>query len=245
MNHILSYGGGVQSVALVCLVIQGRLPKPSLGVFADTGREVSTTMDYFRNHIEPIANFPIKTGLRELATVDLYSHKGKLLIPTYAKDGGMSPAYCSGEWKKYPIRRYLRSVGYGPKNPVRVWLGMSTDELGRVKPSGKKWCTNHFPLIFDLQLSRSDCLSVIAEMGLPVPHKSRCWMCPYMNANEWWSMPKADFAKAVAFDAAIRERNPKDGYVHPARVPLSEVDFSKKDISDKYEMECQTGFCFV
>ena len=43
------------------------------------------------------------------------------------------------EWKRRVISRYLRQQGYGPQNPVTVWIGISLDEIGRAKPSDVKW----------------------------------------------------------------------------------------------------------
>lgn len=45
-TQVLSYGGGVQTVAMVALVLQGRLPRPDMIVIADTSREKQSTWDY-------------------------------------------------------------------------------------------------------------------------------------------------------------------------------------------------------
>ena len=39
MKTIVSFGGGVQSTALAILVLRGKLPRPDLWLFADTGDE--------------------------------------------------------------------------------------------------------------------------------------------------------------------------------------------------------------
>ena len=38
---IFSYGGGKQTVAIVTLILEGKLPRPDLVVMADTSREVT------------------------------------------------------------------------------------------------------------------------------------------------------------------------------------------------------------
>jgi 3'-phosphoadenosine 5'-phosphosulfate sulfotransferase (PAPS reductase)/FAD synthetase len=83
-DQVLSYGGGVQSVAMCVLVARGILERPDYIVCADTGREATSTWDYLDEVMQP---FLERHGLRvdiashDLSTVDLYSHKGKVLMP--------------------------------------------------------------------------------------------------------------------------------------------------------------------
>lgn len=50
---VLSYGGGVQSVAMCVLAATGRLPSPDHIVFADTGREIPSTLEYRATVMDP------------------------------------------------------------------------------------------------------------------------------------------------------------------------------------------------
>jgi hypothetical protein len=43
MFNILSYGGGIQTIAMCVLVAQDRLERPDAIIVADTGREMPTT----------------------------------------------------------------------------------------------------------------------------------------------------------------------------------------------------------
>ena len=47
--QILSYGGGVQSVAMIVLCLQEKLPLPDKIIFADTSREKTSTFEYLNN----------------------------------------------------------------------------------------------------------------------------------------------------------------------------------------------------
>src|SRR5205085_2432791 len=118
---------------------------------------------------------------------------------------------CSNEWKQRVVRRWLRQQGYGPRHPIRLWLGMSLDEIGRVKPSGVGWIEHAWPLLFDVQaLRRSACRALILQAGLPEPPKSSCWMCPHRGNAQWARLKEqypADWDKAVALDAEVRERD--------------------------------------
>ncbi len=84
---VWSYGGGTQSIAIALLVASGKLPKPDLIVFADTGREASETFEYTERHVSPLLasiGLTIETASHDLSKVDLYKRTGKketLLIP--------------------------------------------------------------------------------------------------------------------------------------------------------------------
>lgn len=49
----LSYGGGKQTISIITLILEGKLPKPDLIVIADTGREVKTTWEYLDQVVQP------------------------------------------------------------------------------------------------------------------------------------------------------------------------------------------------
>src|SRR5947207_241734 len=96
-----SYGGGTQSIAIALLVGGGKLPKPDIIVFADTGMEATETFEYTREYVSPfLATLGLKIEIvgQELAKVGLYSHKGELLTPSYTETGKLS-TFCSKEWK--------------------------------------------------------------------------------------------------------------------------------------------------
>ncbi len=63
-------------------------------------------------------------------------------------------------------------------------MGIAFDEVHRMRDSRETYITNLYPLI-DNQLTRQDCINMIAESGLPVPEKSSCYFCPF-NSSEWW-----------------------------------------------------------
>lgn len=253
---IWSYGGGTQSIAIAVLIAQGKLPKPERVVIADTSREKSFTWRYTEQHVKPIlasAGLELEIAPHTLATVDLYSQKQRdLLIPAFTATGQMS-TFCSNEWKQRVIRRYLRAQGYGPDKPVTLWLGMSLDELGRMKPSGAEWVQHAWPLIMDLHITREECRQIVINAGLPDPPKSACWMCPFTRNSEWQRMKRddpQDWQAAVEFDKQIREADSQhDVYVHRSATLLGEADLSTPDkppLPMFGEIEdCDSGYCMV
>jgi len=206
-RHLIwSYGGGVQSVALAVLISQGALPAPERTLIADTGREAQSTWDYLHQHVAPLlspAGVTVEVLSHDLAAVDLY-RGSTLLIPAYSlKTGAPAPTYCSVEWKRRVVRRFLRSEGYGPDKPVDLWLGISCDEYLRAKRSDVAWCAHVYPLL-KLFLRRTDCLNLIARAGLPAPHKSACWMCPWRTASERAELTPDEQHRAATFDQELR-----------------------------------------
>jgi len=237
---VWSYGGGRQSVALAVLVEQGKLPRPELAVFADTGREDSATMVYHREHVASFLDLEIAP--HELATVDLWSSGGSLLIPAFTSTGKL-PTYCSVEWKRRVVSRFLRAKGYGPARPIDLWLGISLDEIERARDSDVAWIRHRFPLL-DLRLTRHDCERIIADAGMPPAPKSSCWMCPFRSREQWRDLRDnrpADWDKAVALDAAIRERDP-NVFVHRDRLPLADAVAAGPETPEE---SCQTEFCWT
>jgi hypothetical protein len=242
-----SYGGGVQTAAIAALIIQGKLPVPDVTVIADTGRERTTTWEYLWDVVNPalMREVGIEVGIagHSLSTVDLYGHNGDLLIPAFTGNGKL-PTLCSTEWKKRVVRRYLRNSGYGPENPVQVWLGISVDEVHRAKDSDVAWASHRYPLLYDYPMRRDECVAIVRKMGWPDAPRSACWMCPHANDHEWRALTPDDMAKAVAFEAAIREKD-NDLYLHRTRkllpVAVLPADTNQAEMFDG----CDSGFCYT
>lgn len=246
---IWSYGGGVQSVAMVILILQGKLRKPERIIMADTARERQSVWDYSEEVVKPALasiGMELEIAPHDLATVDLTAKNGDLLIPVFFRNedgGGKLPTYCSNEWKKRVVHRYLRSKGYGKDRPVRMWFGMSLDEVGRMRKSDVGWIENYYPLCMEptTRMRRHECRLLIGEYGWPQPPSSACWMCPNRDNTTWQEMKEnepEDFAKAVALERELQESGEwGEIYLHGDLVPLDEVDFSKDEEGSLFD-EC-------
>ena len=243
-SQILSYGGGWQTVAMIVLVLRGILPRPDHIVIADTSREKQSTGDYLAEMVQPAlerASLRVAIASHELATVDLYSGNGDLLIPVYTETGKL-PTFCSNEWKQRVIQRWLRAQGAQACN---IWIGFSADEKIRVdRASGDEGkYIRTFPL-FDRGLSRADCRVIIEDYGWPLPASSACWMCPNMDDVSWRAMKRdypADFAKAAELEKEIQEWDAAI-WLHDSRRPLVEVEFDEAGHSNKTgRYQCSFG----
>lgn len=249
-----SYGGGTQSVAIAVLVAQGRLPRPELIVIADTGREASETWEYHERHTAPLlasVGQRVEVAPHSLARADMYDAPGGPLLPAYVSTGGKLHTYCSVEWKQRPVQRYLRQRGYGPRRPVVTWLGMSLDEVGRLRDSDTAWQRLSYPLCFDVRMTRAECRDLVLRAGLPEPPRSSCWCCPFRRNAQWRRLRDlypSDWGAAVTLDAAIRARDADLGlYLHESRLPLAEADLgeaAEPSTAPLFEAACQTGYCW-
>jgi len=246
-TQILSYGGGIQTVAMIVLILKGRLPKPDMLVIADTSREKSSTWDYLAEVVQPALErqgMAVEIAGHELATVDLHSGNGDLLIPVFTETGKL-PTFCSTEWKQRVVQRYLRSRGV---EQADVWIGFSLDEERRWERARHDtgWYQRTFPL-YDLGLTRADCAVIIQDYGWPLPASSACWLCPNMDDAEWHEMKRdypEDFQKAIDAEAEIQQW---DGavWLTKHRKPLAEVTFDPNGYSKKESrMQCTMG-CMI
>lgn len=246
MTLAWSYGGGVQSAGIAVLVREGVLPRPDFAGVADTSRERKTTWAYLRDVIQPYLapiGVQIEVVSHSLARVDLYDKSGLTLVPAYTAEGRLS-SFCSGEWKRDVMERWLRSKGV---EDCEQWIGFSLDEMHRCGKAHRPWCRPVYPLV-ERRITRAGCLTLVEKAGLPAPHKSRCWCCPHQNAEEWREVrdDPEEWAKAVEVDAAIREADERDGlYLHSQRVPLELADLGKP--GDEYPLfrHCQDAGCWT
>lgn len=250
--RVISHGGGVQTVALCLMAARGDIgPMPDYAVFADTGGEGSETYRYL-DWLQERVPFPIlrarKDGptLAETAIAVASGQRGREganLPPWFTRqpDGqrGMMPKHCSGAFKRdvvvKEIRRLLgyidgrRVVSSGPV--VEQWLGISRDEIERVKTTRKRYPHMRYPLI-EMNLTRRDCITWLQDRQYPVPPKSSCVFCPYRTNDQWRQLrdnAPEDFAEAVRVDHAIRggsSGHTGEAFVHRQLVPLDQADLS-------------------
>jgi predicted DNA-binding transcriptional regulator AlpA len=254
-TQVFSYGGGVQSVAIAILILQGRLPRPDYIVISDTGYERSSTWRYMEAYTFPalaeIGLDIVRIDRRDWEKSDViqeYQGKHYIAVPFYNSGGGKVPGMCSNKWKKYVIRRWLKSIGV---NQCDIWLGFTTDEMRRIRVSDVNWARNVYPLmggLFDgpanLVFSRQDCLSVIHAHGWPIPQKSSCYICPHMRDSEWESLPRNELLFAADIEQRIRSVPEGCGvYLHRSCRPLLQVDFNARDTTGDM-LGCDSGFCF-
>ena len=174
VHHLLSYGGGVNSVALMVLLVSEGLPLDGV-VFADTGGEIPETYAYLNVAREYLAPHGIplmvvaKTGLNLYET----AWKRRVIPSTLWR-------WSTRDYKVTPILRHYRTLG----GHVNQYLAIARDEAHRMKDSRVDYVSNLYPLI-ERRLTREDCVTIITEAGLPTPPKSACFFCPFSSVARW------------------------------------------------------------
>ena len=249
-HRVISLGAGVQSTVLSLMADRGLFgPKPDCAIFADTHWEPENVYQHL-DWLEAQLSFPVyrvDNGRSLLEDVKArVNHDGRPFdtLPLYLRDEhgktqGLSKRQCTTNYKIMPIRQTIRSklLGLAPRQRVKKdtmveqWMGISTDETMRIKPSGEKWLLNVYPLI-DADMSREDCKAWFEEhypaRFLP---RSACVGCPFHTPDEWVRVRESDpeaFAEACEIDEILRMPGRSDAmnytqFLHKRRIPLAEA----------------------
>jgi hypothetical protein len=253
-----SNGGGTQSACIASLICEGRLPKPDFAAIADTEREDRLVWEYQESVIVPNlrnigvevvrvpkGRYPGEDVWQERKNTELPRVLLPVFVDTKNDGGGRLTTICSQEWKQRIMRSWLREQGV---KECTAWLGMSLDEVHRLKESGLKWYTHHWPLCFDVPMRKGECIRYVTEhIGWPEPPGSSCWMCPNHTDGKWRNIKERtpeQFEMACKFDEEMRQRRP-DFYLHRSLKPLRDVNFENTQIGWLDDGTCATGHCFT
>jgi hypothetical protein len=267
--RVISLGAGVQSSVMALKAARGELgPMVDCAIFADTGWEPEAVyhhLDWLEKQL-PFPVYRVQEGnIKEDLNTELNTTGHRFAsIPFFLinKDGsnGMARRQCTSEYKLKPIRRRVRElVGLKPRQRtpkgvmVEMWIGISTDEIMRIKPNGDSWVTNRWPLIEE-RISRRDCLQWFEDHypGRSLV-KSACVGCPFHNNYEWRQIREADpaeFEEACKIDDQLRTQKGRfhgKRFLHADRIPLRKVDLRTEEDRGQLNMfnnECE-GMCGV
>jgi hypothetical protein len=263
--RILSLGAGVQSSTLALMIEGGEIPMVDAAIFADTMGEPKLVYSHLE-WLEKQLSFPIhkvEKGDLKQNMIDAINGKSKFLnVPLHTKNEhtgkkGLLYRQCTNDYKIQPIVQKVRKL-LGLKKRQRVKkdmkvemvMGISYDEIYRIKPNRLPYITNIYPLA-DRKMRRSDCLTWIKNNGYPRPPRSACTFCPYHSNEEWRNIKqdKDEWEKVVKLDQIIREgteRNTDQLFLHKDRIPIDQVDLSdpKDDQLNLFNNECE-GMCGV
>lgn len=267
--NVISLGAGVQSSTMALMALMAAhgeiTPMPDCAIFADTGWEPRAVYDWL-SWLTKQLPFPVHHVQSGNLRRDIEQHRNSTgqrfaAVPWFMvnPDGtdGMGRRQCTAEYKLKPVRRKLRElVGLMPGQRcreirVQQWIGISSDEITRMKMSRDRWCENRFPLV-DLRMSRWDCLRWMEKNGYPTPPRSSCLGCPFHSDAEWRHQRDTspdEWADTLRVDEMIRHQ-PKirsAQYMHRSNKPLSHVDLSTAEDRGQLNMfnnECE-GMCGV
>ena len=263
---IISLGAGVQSSVMALMAAHGEIePMPDYAIFADTQAEPKHIYVWL-SWLETQLPFPLLRVTEGNLKQDILDGDKRFATPpfyTTAPDGGLGNGIlrrqCTSDYKIKPIQRKLRELaGYKPRqripeNTVEQWIGISLDEIQRMKDAPERWCNNRWPLI-EKRMTRLHCLEWMRDHGYnELPKKSACTFCPYHDNATWRKMKDEDpdsWEEAVTIDKRIRngfQKTTQSLYLHRSLVPLDEVDLSdpaEDQRSFSFMDECE-GMCGV
>ena len=280
-KRILNLGAGVQSTALYLMALDGEIEPIDVAIFADVQEEPADVYSHL-DWLDSLKGPPIlRVTAGKLGDA---LDKGTDAAGNARTDGGhyiSIPAFtlspngfkgriqrqCTKDFKIVPCEQAIRRQVFGlqpghrlpPEKSCLQLMGLSYDEPKRVirvkqqfmrKP--KNW-TVEFPL-FDLEMTRSDCIAYLRDR---VPHevpRSACVFCPFKSDAEWRRLRDTDAAgwsRAVEIDRVCRTGSGLDAkrFLHRSCLPLDQVDLrpadektGQKHLFSGWQDECE-GYC--
>lgn len=267
--RILSLGAGVQSTTVALMMIRGDIEPADHVVFADTGWEPKRVYEHLQWLEKLLAQTNMKFhrvssgNLRDDLMRGSEEKKRVASLPYHTLDAngkrGMTRRQCTMEYKIEPLNRKARELaGIQPRKRysehlVTTVIGISSDEVERMRDASFAWMRNEYPLI-DLGMTRVDCLQWCEQHGYPTPPRSACIGCPFKSRDEWRIVRdnETDWADAVQVDRHIRTQafRQKTGlksqlFLHKSAVPLEEADLRTPEEYGQFSLfnqECE-GMC--
>lgn len=262
--RVISYGGGVQSTALLVLAAKREIDYATL-LFANVGddSEHPSTLAYVRGIAEPYA---ASAGLelhwlyrtrRDGSTETLMERLNRpgirsIPIPVRMANGAPGRRSCTADFKIKVVGRWLRQHGATATAPATVGIGISVDEIHRANRRRSEPCELiDYPLL-DLGLRREDCEQIIKDAGLPVPPKSSCFFCPFRTVDAWRMQRQAEpelFAQAVALEETVNSRRAAMGrdpvFLTRFGRPLAEAISARNETlpGEGEDSSCDSGWC--
>lgn len=168
MKTYLSYGGGVNSTALMILLKSQQINFEC--VFVDHEGDYPETYEYVDMLIEK--GYPITRIKARIDDCNLYDYSLKYkILPS------RQMRWCTDKFKITPLYKYI-------EKPCIMYIGIDAGEINRAKPSRDDEIQNEFPLI-DEGIDREGCKQIILNAGLPLPRKSGCYFCPFASNKEF------------------------------------------------------------
>lgn len=262
-----SSGGGVQSIAALILSAHKTIDFP-IHLFSNVGDDSEhpetlayvkdVAMPYAKAHsIEFIELRHIRRDGEEETLYKKLTRPGSRStgIPIFLEGSGApGRRSCTSQFKIARIAVWQRRHGATKTSPAITGLGISLDEMQRMRTdSGIPTQVLEYPLV-DLRLTRAACEKIIRDEGLPVPPKSSCYFCPYHNLTQWHRL-KVDhpdlFEKAVALEQTLSNRS--DSVLGRGKVFLNrKMQTIDRVVGNQIDLlfpededNCESGFCMT
>jgi len=246
--QVLSFGGGVQSFAMLLLIKEGLLPKPDIIIHSDTGSEMP--------HTEKIIQISESIAIEiNVPFLIVKSHRGTL-HDDYISNGSVPVVgfrSCTLNFKVYPQRRAIREIVGNSRGSLlaECWLGITTDESHRMMEGEFEWIGNKFPLL-DIGYSRKMCVDLNNKYNYEVK-KSGCFCCPYSGKKNFIRLFQEHpdlFEICIKMEKSYQEKYGNDKGLVPTIENIKHLKINSlmsfgAEILTENESSCDTGGCFL
>ena len=237
MKHYLSFGGGVNSVALHLLMLEKKIDFES--IFVDHGTDYPETYEYF----EMFNGWLEKKGLKKIKRL-IPDVEGFKNLYDYSFHYSMVPSimmrWCTDKFKIKIVHKYIQ-------RPCFMHIGIDSGESKRAKISYNKGIENRY-LLIENEIDRNECKRIIEKEGLKIPKKSGCFICPFQRKNQFIELRRIHpdlYCKALKLEKKNKEYRESKGKkplaLHGSGRDLQTlVEEKQMKLFDKYP-PCQCG----
>lgn len=256
----VSYGGGVQSTALLVMAARGTIDFPVF-LMANTGddSEHPATLAYVREVAMPYAAAHgielvlLNRVMRDGTVETLHGRitrpdRMSVAIPIRMSSGKPASRSCTVDFKLRVTAKELKRRGACAETPATVAIGISVDEIQRANPSRAEPHERLVYPLLDAGMRRNDCEQMIRAEGLPVPPKSSCYFCPFHSYAAWQDLRRDTpdlFEQACALEENIRAKHPtRPMFMLDAMIPLREGIHRGVDTLP-FDDGCDSSSCFT
>lgn len=231
MKHYLSYGGGVNSTALMFWLLDQGIRFEA--VYSDHQTDYPETRKYVRMLKDK--GFPVTIltlNVEGFNNLYDYCYHYKIIPLRFMR-------WCSHKFKVRPLQKYFQ-------RPSIVYLGMDAGESHRAKPYDKDGMVYEYPFVEE-GIDRRGCKDIIKEHGFEIPPKSGCFICPFQRRAQWKHLRDRHpslWCKALKLEKITNERLAKKEGGSPLYFrdkPLEQVVQEGQDDLFGWRMPCQCG----
>jgi len=197
-KHVVGLSGGKDSTALALWLVENE-PREYEFICNETGNELPDMQAHW-DRLERVLGQPLK---RVRHSVDLLQLcEDMQMLPNFRM------RWCTRIMKIEPTIAYMESLPEGST----LYVGLRADEEVRRGIFGEDLSVR-FPLR-EQGWTEADVWRYLAKMGVTIPARTDCALCPYQRLEEWkalWENHPDKWAEGVALEKKIGHTFRSDG----------------------------------